>query len=56
MHSQYVGVCKGLPSRNLVNPPKILFLIKVRSVPEKLFSLIIEIGRQKYVQLCIFTR
>ena len=29
---------------------------KVRSVPEKLFSLIIEIGRQKYVQSCIFTR
>ena len=32
------------------------YLLKVRSVPEKLFSLIIEIGRQKYVQLCIFTR
>ena len=30
--------------------------LKVRSVPEKLFSLIIEIGRQKYVQSCIFTR
>ena len=29
---------------------------KVRSVPEKLFSLIIEIGGQKYVQSCIFTR
>ena len=31
-------------------------VLKVRSVPEKLFSLIIEIGRRKYVQLCIFTR
>ena len=27
-----------------------------RSVPEKLFSLIIKIGRQKNEQLCIFTR
>ena len=35
---------------------KHLVLLKVRSVPEKLFSLIIEIGRQKYVQSCIFTR
>ena len=30
--------------------------LKVRSVPEKLFSLIIEIKRQKYVQLSIFAR
>ena len=29
---------------------------KVRSVPEKLFSLIIEIRRHKYVHLCIFAR
>ena len=45
-----------LSSPNVRLDSNILEYIKVRSVPEKLFSLIIEIGRQKYVQSCIFTR